>query len=298
MEAAELKSQKENLVLVSAFFTNSLLLKGLTSYLSHYYCVHFIDLPGFIKTVPPLHEISVKSYARYVQKKLDALGLESFYLGGISFGFLVINNLTLDKRCRGIVAIAPYINGRLLKLSPIKKLSYFLLVNLTVSLNLSSSLWRSRLLHKAFYWYSDYPSERINHLLTHLDGKTFFITARIILNRRKNCRFQDRPHVLIINQVDRTIDSYPLYKLFVANVSDLRVVKISADHYPLDVSEDYFRERFPEDVIRKISSFFNDPAFRRGPLGASLKNDAASSSSSAPRKKYLISKKLRGLLQA
>ncbi len=38
--------RKENLVLVNAFLTNSLVLRGLIDYLNNFFRVHFIDLPG------------------------------------------------------------------------------------------------------------------------------------------------------------------------------------------------------------------------------------------------------------
>jgi len=52
----------ENLILVNAFYTNSILLKGLIDYLKKYFNVYFIDLPGFAKDAPPLKEISINLY--------------------------------------------------------------------------------------------------------------------------------------------------------------------------------------------------------------------------------------------
>ncbi|MFZ2053090.1 MAG: alpha/beta fold hydrolase, partial [Candidatus Aminicenantales bacterium] len=112
MSAYHLPRQKENLVLVNAFLTNSLVLRGLIDYLGRFFRVYFIDLPGFIRDVPPLTEVSLGNYAKYVQRRLDDLGLDSYLLGGISFGFAVITHLPPDEHCRGVVAITPFLSAR------------------------------------------------------------------------------------------------------------------------------------------------------------------------------------------
>ena len=252
-----LPRQKENLVLVNAFLTNSLVLRGLIDYLSRFFRVHFIDLPGFIKDVPPLDEVTLENYADYVRRRLDVLRLDSYLLGGISFGFAVISHLPPDRRCRGVVAITPYLNARWLNLNPLKKSTYAFLVRLALALDISGKVWNHRFFQRVFHWYSDYPPERIDTLLSHMEARTFFETARIILSHCGPCRFQDRPHVLILSQLDRTIKNTPLLKFFQENVSRLKVVHVGIDHYPSEVSEDYFRDRFPQDDVREIICFFN-----------------------------------------
>ena len=254
--------EKENLVLVNAYLTNSLVLKGFIDYLSRFFNVYFIDLPGFIQDVPPLAQISIESYAGYVQKRLERLNLKSFILGGISFGFLVASHMPRDRRCKGLVAIAPYINSRLLKLGFLKMSVYSLLVHLTLAFNMSTKIWESRHFHRAFHWYSDYPAERINNLLSHMDGRTFFETARIILGHREPCPFHALPYVLIISSSDKTIKNDPLLKLFPKNVENLKVLEVGTDHYPLDISADYFKERIPEEQIKDIILFVNGKAAR------------------------------------
>jgi pimeloyl-ACP methyl ester carboxylesterase len=248
---------KENLVLVNAFLTNSLVLKGLIDYLGHYFVVHFIDLPGFTKDVPPLAEITLENYARYVRRKIEALDLDRYLLGGISFGFSIISHLTPDERCQGLVAVAPYLNSQGLKLGRVKKSTYSFLVRLTTAFDLSARIWEHRLFQRVFRWYSDYPPDRVETILSHMEGRTFFETARIILRHRDPCRFHPLPHVLILSYEDKTIDNDPLLRLFEQNVKRLKVVHTEIDHYPLDTTEAYFRARFPEEDIREIIGFFN-----------------------------------------
>lgn len=248
---------KDNLVLVNAFLTNSLVLRGFIDYLGRFFRVHFIDLPGFINYVPPLTEVSLENYARYVRRRIDDLGLESYLLGGISFGYAVIAHLPPDERCRGIVAITPYLCSRWLKLGLIKKSTYAFLVRLAIFFDLSVKVWNHRLFHRVFHWYSDYPAERIDLLLSQMEGRTFFETARIILSERRSGPFHKQPHVLILSHSDKTLKNGPLLKHFEENVGRLKVVRVGIEHYPLDVTEDYFQSRLPQEDIQKIILFFN-----------------------------------------
>jgi pimeloyl-ACP methyl ester carboxylesterase len=247
---------KENLILVNAFLTNSLVLRGLIDYLNRFVCVHFVDLPGFARHVPPLDEVTLENYAAHVQSRIDELNLDSYLLGGISFGFAAISHLELDSRCKGVVAITPYLNSHWLNLGLMKKSTYSFLVHLTLAFELHSRIWNHRLFHRVFHWYSDYPSDRIETLLNEMEGRTFFETARIILTHRKPCRFQNLPHVLILSHSDRTIKNAPLLDVFEKNIDRLKVVRADFDHYPLEVSEDYFKTRFPQEDMQDIVVFF------------------------------------------
>jgi len=247
---------KVNLVLVNAFLTNSVVLKGLIDYLSHYFQVHFIDLPGFSRAIPPLPEITLDSFARYVEDRIASLNLDRYLLGGISFGFAVVSRVNADGNCRSMVGIAPYINSRWLNLGLLKKTAYSFLVDLTIVFNLSARLWRHRRFHQIFNWYSDYPPERIKTLLDQMEGRTFFETARIILRHRGACQFHRKPYALILSQADRTIKNAPLLRLFEEQVERLKILQVDIDHYPLDISEDYFHRRLPAEKVEEILHFF------------------------------------------
>jgi pimeloyl-ACP methyl ester carboxylesterase len=251
------KLPKQNLVLINAFLTNSIVLRGLIDYLGNYLSVHFIDLPGFVRGVPPLSEVSLENYAAYVQSRIDSLGLDSYILGGISFGYAVISHMDPGEACKGVVAIAPFLNSRGLNLGPMKKSAYSFLVRLALAFDLPIKIWNHRLFHRIFHWYSDYPADRIETLLEQMEGRTFFETARIILSHRRRCQFQDLPHVLILSHSDRTIKNGPLLEIFQKNVDRLKVVHAGFDHYPLEVSEDYFQTRFPREDIQDIIRFFS-----------------------------------------
>jgi hypothetical protein len=91
-----------------------------------------------------------------------------------------------------------------------------------------------------------------------MEGRTFFETARIILTHRQPCRFQNLPYVLILSHFDRTIKNGPLLELFEKKIDRLKVVRAGFDHYPLEVSQDYFQSRFAQEDIHDIIVFFGE----------------------------------------
>lgn len=135
---------------------------------------------------------------------------------------------------------------------------------MTLSLQLSAKVWQSRLFHRVFHWYNDYPTERINALLSHMDGRTFFETAKIILSYRQPCPFQRLPYALILSETDKTVKNDRLLKLFKRNVENLKIVEVATDHYPLEITSDYFRSRFPGEAIEEIILFFNGKPSKTG----------------------------------
>lgn len=113
---------KPHLVLVHSFPTNSVLLHGLEEFLSDYFSVHFIDLPGFHKDSPPFErKITLKKFSDYLDQKISELKADKYIAGGVSFGFLVVNNAKLDKRCKAILAMEPFVNTKCLNFSFWKK---------------------------------------------------------------------------------------------------------------------------------------------------------------------------------
>jgi pimeloyl-ACP methyl ester carboxylesterase len=253
----------ENLILVNAFYTNSILLKGLIDYLSQYFHLHFIDLPGFINHSPPLQEISIQSFSEYTAKKIDELNLDRYIIAGISFGFLIVNNTNLDEKCKGIVAINPYIDEKSLLLNSGKKMFYNYMSKYFVRFNISTKIWKNKIFQQMAYLYSSYPRDRVTVILEHMDGKTFFKTAQIILNNKNSLHFQNYPYALIINKNDKTIDYDYSMKIFKNNINKLLIVHSDADHYPENIDESYFKQAFPKNEINRIVSFFNNSAFLR-----------------------------------
>jgi len=246
---------RENLVLVNAFYTNSAILKGLIDFLNDIFNVYFIDLPGFSGDVPPLDDISVESFAHYVRRRIDGFGLEHFVLGGISFGFLVANHVPLNGECRGILGITPYLDRKSLKLKPVKRHGYRLVTGFFATTRLSRRIWKTRALHRFAQYYSRYPSSRVDLILEHMDGQTFFETGRMILNGRHSCFFHDLPYILIVNRDDTTIDFEYTTRRFRDSAASLLIVETKIDHYPQEITKEYFRERIGRHEIDRVAAF-------------------------------------------
>jgi len=249
--------EKENLVLVHSFPTNSILLAGLVEYLNDFFKVHFIDLPGFKKEIDPLPHISLGNYSRFVEDRIQQFGLSSYVAGGASFGFLVVNNARHNRRtCKGIIGIMPFWGAKSLKMAPAKRVIYTALIEIVCLLRVWKPVWGSRLLREYLPKIRGYPPNTIDVMMDEIDGRTFFETARLLLRDTGDHEFLDLPYVLLANEHDRTVDFELLVNAFTKNVEDLLVISIEGiDHYPQDLSKEYFQEKVPQEVIQQVVKF-------------------------------------------
>jgi pimeloyl-ACP methyl ester carboxylesterase len=250
--------EKPALIVVHSFYANSLLLRGMIEYLEDFFSVHFIDLPGFAGHVPPLRRVTVEDFSGYVRDRIESLGLDSYILAGISFGFLVASSIETDSRCRGLAAIMPYLDASSLKLSRRKRIFYALVTRSAVRLGISKALWRSRLVRKFAYWYSVYPEERVDVIFSSMDPETFFRTGRLILRRKEPFPFRDKPTALVLSDRDGTISNDHVRAAFARNISRLLVVDASLEHYPLELTKEHFRRGLAPEDVRRIVRFFED----------------------------------------
>jgi len=218
---------------VHSFPTNSIILKGLIEYLNKYCNVYFIDLPGFTKKVPPLKNISLENYSKYLDKKIKSLKIKSYVAAGISFGFLVVNNAKLDKRCKGIIALEPYIDSKSLDMGFLKKSAYIVLADSLLFLGLGALL-KIKI-----------PSQ--------IDQKTFLKTSSLILKNNDPIKFKNLPYVLVINKNDGTVNSKYIIKKF--NKPSHLIIHTHMDHYPKNLSKEYFKEMLPKSMLKKMSSY-------------------------------------------
>jgi pimeloyl-ACP methyl ester carboxylesterase len=244
---------REHLILVHSFPTNSILLRGLTEFLGDIFIVHFIDLPGFTTNVPPLAEVSFENYARFVEQRIEALGLETYLLGGVSFGFLVVNMARVDHRCRAILAMEPFLNVRGLRATSLERFLLRSLTKTVVAVRASDFLWKS-------LWFRRFlgrkgPKERMEIVFREVDARTFFETATLILSRTADARFQDLPYVLLINPEDQTVGHEYVTHVFQREARRLLVVETTVEHYPRDLTKEYFLDRISAEQIDRIREF-------------------------------------------
>jgi len=247
---------KPHLILVHSFPTNSVLLHGLEEFLADFFTVHFIDLPGFHKDTPPFSGIiTIQKFSNYLDKKIEELNVDKYIVGGVSFGFLVVNNAKLDKRCVAILAMEPFINRTCLNLSFWKQKEYTLitiLLKFIHLLHLEKLIWESNYFNRYFQKGFDYPKERIDMIIKHIDSRTFFTVANLLLNYKKNPKFHDLPYFLIGNFADKTINFDRAVEIFIEKLHELHVASEPIDHFPKDLTKTYFKTRIPEEHIDRM----------------------------------------------
>lgn len=247
---------RENLVLVHSFPTNSNLLAGFYEYLGCYFNVCPIDLPGFTRGTPPLDVISIPNYAQFVQNQIQNLSLGRYLLGGISFGFAVVNSIVLDQRCKGLLAMEPYLNLDSLDMSTGKRFIYRSLLKLADVSGLIEKLWGSKALNILLGAMIGYPSDRIEALTSQVHARTFLKTAQVILENTDPPKFHDLPYALAINPSDCTVNYDQLVNTFRRGVSSLHLVHTQVDHYPKDMTPNYFKERIKSEDIWGMIDWF------------------------------------------
>ena len=247
---------KPHLLLVHSFPTNSVLLHGLEEFLSDFFTVHFIDLPGFHQNSPPCAgKITLKKFSHYFDQKVAELNVDEYIVGGVSFGFLVINNAQLDKRCKAILAMEPFVNTKCLNISPWKQVEYIALAAILRAIHLlkiERRIWESKWFSSYLEKESDYPRERINTIIKHLDARTFFAVTGLLLTYRKNPKFHNLPHFLIGNFADTTINFEHTVEIFIKNLHELHIASEPIDHYPKDLTKSYFKTRIPHEHIERL----------------------------------------------
>lgn len=247
---------KPHLLLVHSFPTNSILLHGLEEFLADFFTVHFIDLPGFHKNILPFNgAITLKKFSNYLDQKILELNLNEYVVGGVSFGFLVINNAKLDKRCKAILAMEPFINTQCLNLSFWTKEKYIAItqiLKLIHNLGLEDKIWKSDWFNQYLQKESDYPRERVDTIIKHIDSKTFFAVTKILLSYKINPTFHKLPYFLVGNFADKTINFNKTTEIFIKNLHELHIASEPIDHYPKDLTKSYFKTRIPKEHIDRI----------------------------------------------
>ncbi len=244
--------KKENLVLVHSFPTNTVMLKGLKEFLDDYFNVYFLDLPGFNVNIPPLKNITYDDYSKYLEDYIKKLKLKDYFLGGISFGFLVVNNSKINKRCKGFLAIEPFINANYLK-------QKFILISLikiglffVTCLQLHNKFYNSTLFKKILLLQN--PKHRIETMIKTIDGVTFFETLKLLFNTKTIPKFQKKPYILLINSNDNIVNADKTIKLF-KKLNNKLILKIKSEHYPSDITKKYFQKKINSKVMKQLLDF-------------------------------------------
>ena len=248
--------KKPNLVLIHSFPTNSILLKGFIDFLKDYFNVYWIDLPGFIKNIPPLKDISLDNYAKYVQEKIDDLNLEHYWLGGISLGFLVAENVSTDEKCKGMFAVAPCLNSTDLKIPWHIKMMGNIFINIICLMNVHQRIWES-ISFKHFLSKIGNPPKRIETMLNTINSRTFFETAKLVFKNKNEFQLQQKPSILMINKNDKTLRAGKIMAKFKKDLDKLLIINHTIEHYPKEITKDHFKKNVKEEHMKQIVNFMH-----------------------------------------
>jgi hypothetical protein len=251
------KLGKENLVIVNSFGTNSHILKPAIDYFSDFFNVHFIDLPGFIKDVPPLQHISVEGYVSYVEKEIEKLNLTQYILGGISFGFFIANKIKIDNRCKAIFAVEPYVGIECVKLSHSKEVLYQELLKIISGLHLVNPVWHNAFFPKFVHAITRLSLEQIENAVSEIDGQTYLETGKILLEEHVSNEFKDTKYVLGINKNDQTVDQEFVQNLFERHCPRLYVLYTTMEHYPKHLTKEYMKHRIRKQDMFEMLRWIN-----------------------------------------
>lgn len=249
---------KHKLIIIHSFPTNSIILRHVYDFLGKYFDIYPIDLPGFTKDTPPLTNITIRNFAAYVEKKIEEFNFDSYIIGGISFGFLVITNTKLGKECKGILAIEPFTGYKSLNKSGFWRFKYLLLIKIVSLFGLTSLIWKSKAFKKIFrkYLFTGQPEKITDTILEQIDGQTFVETFRLILGGVLSCEFHKSiPHAIIINKEDTAVKGRYLERIFENNIERLLIINTDIQHFPRDLSEKYFIKHMPKNSIAEAVNF-------------------------------------------
>lgn len=254
------KIQKENFIIVSGYNTNSILLKNFITYLQRFYNVYFLDLPGFISEKKPILHSSIDELVAFVEKEINKTSFNTFILGGISFGFYLANKVKIDKRCKAIFGVEPYVGEKSLVFGEAQKKAADAFFTMLSKSEISTKAWKNKHFHMFLSLFTKRPIEEIEEVMKEVNDKSFFETGRLILEEHAVSTFHDIPYLLAINRDDDILNAAYVISLFKENAKELFIIPTTNEHYPKDMSISYFEEHIPSDTVYKSIRWLNDLA--------------------------------------
>ncbi len=246
-------SKKLNLVLINGFGSNGEIIKGVLDTLSEFYNVYFLELPGSVKHIT-LKKYTTKNFIDYFQKEINKLKLKEYILGSLSFGFPLSNELKIDKKCKGILAIEPYLDKKYTHMSLIKRSLFILLIKSICFFKIYHLIWETNLFKKALFKLG--YNETIIKCIWKLDPKPYFETGKLVLTYTHKPNFHNLPHVLMINEHDNMINAEKTIETFKHNVKNLLIIKTTVPHYPDKMGKNSILQKVHKNNLQKMITFF------------------------------------------
>jgi pimeloyl-ACP methyl ester carboxylesterase len=250
---------KENLIIVPGFGTNSRLFEELRSYLSDFFSVCFIDLPGFNQEIPALPKITMDNYAQFVVDRIKELKLKHYLIAGMSLGFGIISRIEFDNKCKGVLGIGPYLGSESINPRMKAEMGFkILLLDLICFFRLYRLAWQT-VLFRRFLKRICLNRQLPDFTLKEMDPRTYFETARLLLRfHLKKPSFDHLPYVLIMNKKDDLVSYDYLAQQMKDNIEKLLVVNTKMAHNPPVLTEKYFAANLPKSKILRLLKFIEE----------------------------------------
>jgi len=167
---------KVPLILLSGEGVDRILMKDVLLLLNKYFEVHYIEIPGFIDSVPPLQDLSYKELVKYFQNEIDFVGKNKKYiLGSVSLGYLFLPGLKVNKNCVGYLPIFPCAGRDALDANFFIKYVGLYSIKLLEFLKLQDWVWNTTFFQK--YLLYSVSSTQLKIVDKEIDHKTWFFLA-------------------------------------------------------------------------------------------------------------------------
>jgi pimeloyl-ACP methyl ester carboxylesterase len=248
---------KPKLILIGGFAINESLIKGFVEYLSQFFKIYYIDLPGHWKKAKTIKEVTLTNITKYVDRRIKKLKLKDYILSGISFGFLVASRTEAIKNAKGIAAIEPYIDYKKLRMNEFKAKVAASIINVICNTKNYKIAWDSKFL-KIVLLNAGYKDNIIKLMLEQTDPKSFFEIMRIILTNKQSIKFYNKPYALIINKDDEFLNADKEIKEFKERARKLLLISSTSDHVPRNPTKSYFEKHLSRRDMRSIGEFINE----------------------------------------
>lgn len=250
------------LILLHSFPTNSTILAGFIAFLADHFSVLPVDLPGFRIGSEPLAPATHVGYAEDLQTVIDRFGDIPFVLAGISYGYYVLTHLRNFRRCVAIVAIEPFVGTEFLRASRTARSAASFLLGIASRLGVHTLL-RLPAARRLVFRLGGIPDNVLSCIAREIHPRALFETAALILRSSPIAAIPRIPHIIVINPGDSTIDARRTLAHFDGmNPRDRSVIETTLEHFPRDLSKEYFVREIPTPVIAAIKEAVRAAASR------------------------------------
>lgn len=216
-----------------------------------------MELPGLHPDHRPFKKQNLLSYVDYADKQLRQYiknkAIENYVLCGLSFGYLVANQMPYDKKCLGVVALLPYLGRKSLGISKKEFWELYIGTRILSFRPFAQRFWETKYLHARL-------SQRMSqHQLQickrDFDPVTYFALGNYLMRIKEVSIRKDYKQVLILSTKDEMLKWKYIENRFRSEVLDLQVYKVKLSHYPKFMTKEEVEKELSPGLLDKIAKF-------------------------------------------